>query len=46
MVNFAVPPDHRVKLKESEKRDKCQDRARERKNGNKGNGDINCNRYS
>ena len=30
--NFAVPADHRVKLKESEKIDKYLDLARERKN--------------
>ena len=31
MVNFAVPADHRLKLKESEKRDKYLDLARELK---------------
>ena len=31
-VDFAVPPDHRVKLKESEKEDKYLDLARELKN--------------
>ena len=30
-VDFAVPADHRVKLKESEKRDKYRDFARELK---------------
>ena len=30
-MNFAVPADHRVKLKESEKRDKYHDLARELK---------------
>ena len=29
IVDFAVPPDHRVKLKESEKKDKCLDLVRE-----------------
>ena len=32
MVDFAIPADHRVKLKENEKRDKYLDLARERKN--------------
>ena len=31
IVDFAVPADHRVKLKESKKRDKYKDLARERK---------------
>ena len=31
IVNFAVPADHRIKLKECEKRDKCLDFARELK---------------
>ena len=31
VVDFAVPADHRVKLKESEKRDKYQDLSRELK---------------
>ena len=31
MINFAVPVNHRVKLKESEKRNKYQDLAREQK---------------
>ena len=30
-VDFAVPVDHRLKVKESEKRDKCQDLSRELK---------------
>ena len=30
-MDFAIPVDHRVKLKESEKKDKYQDLARERK---------------
>ena len=36
--------DHRVKLKESEKRDKYLDLAREQKNAmqHEGGGDINC----
>ena len=32
VVDFAVPADHRIKLKESEKRDKYLDLARELKN--------------
>ena len=32
IVNFDTPPDHRVKLKESEKRDKYQDLARRQRN--------------
>ena len=32
IANFAVPADHRVKLKESEKRDKYLDFTREMKN--------------
>ena len=31
MVDFAVPADHRIKLKECEKRDKYLDLARELK---------------
>ena len=31
IVDFAVPADHRVKLKESEKKDKCLDLAMELK---------------
>ena len=31
IVDFAVPPDHRIKLKESEKKDKYLDLARELK---------------
>ena len=30
-MDFAVPADHRIKLKESEKKDKCLDLARELK---------------
>ena len=36
MVDFAVPADHRVKLKESEKKDKYLDPARELKKKNRG----------
>ena len=32
IVNFAVPADHRIKLKECEKKDKYLDLARELKN--------------
>ena len=32
IVDFAVPADHRIKLKESEKKDKYLDLARELKN--------------
>ncbi len=32
MVDFALPAEHRVKLKESEKKDKYQDLARELNN--------------
>ena len=28
VIDFAVPADHRIKLKEREKRDKCHDLAR------------------
>ena len=31
-MNFAVPADHRIKLKECEKKDKYLDLARELKN--------------
>ena len=31
-MNFDIPPDHRVKLKESEKKDKYQDLARRQRN--------------
>ena len=37
IVDFAVPADHRVKLKETEKKDKYRDLARESA------GDTNCN---
>ena len=42
-VNFAVPADHRVKMKESEKRDKYQDLARELKKTMEHEGDANTN---
>ena len=49
---FAVLADHRLKVKESEKRDKCQDLARELKKKtmeHESDGDTNCDwcvRYS
>ena len=44
IVNFVFPADHRVKLKESEKRDKYVDLARELKTmEHEGDGDVNCN---
>ena len=50
-VDFAVSADHKVKLKESEKRDKYLDLARELKKlwERESDGDTNCNwctRYS
>ena len=43
-MDFAVLADHRVKLKESEKRDKYLDFARELKHAeHEGDGDTNCN---
>ena len=51
-MEFAVPADHRVKLKKSEKRDKCLDLARELKKNpmeHESDDDTNCNwhvRYS
>ena len=44
IVNFAVPPDHRIKLKESEKKDKYHDLARELKKTieHKGDDYTNC----
>ena len=36
IVDFAVPPDYKVKLKESKKRDKYQDLARELEKKNYG----------
>ena len=44
IVDFAVPADHRVKLKENEKKDKNLDIARERKSlEHESDGDSNCN---
>ena len=44
-MEFAVPADHRVKLKEKEKKDKYLDLARELKKTVKheSDGDTNCN---
>ena len=44
-MDFAVPADHRVKLKESKKRYKYVDLAREPKRtmGHENNDDTNCN---
>ena len=45
IVDFAVPVDHRIKLKESEKRGKYFDLARELKKKtmeHEGDGDTNC----
>ena len=42
-MDFSVPADHRVKLKENEKRDKYLDLARELKKTVKHEGDTNCN---
>ena len=44
MVYFAVPADHRIKLKECEKREKCLDLAREMKKTMEHEGDnyTNC----
>ena len=39
VVDFAVPADHRIKLKESEKRDKYLDLARELKKTKEHEGD-------
>ena len=48
MVHFAVPADHRLKIKKSEKRDKYLDLARELKKNNtmedEDDGDTDCNR--
>ena len=43
-MNIAIPADHWVKLKESKKRDKYQDLARERKKlkEHESDSDINC----
>ena len=47
IVHFSVLADHRVKLKESKKRDKYIDFAREQRiMENKGDCDINCNWWS
>ena len=45
IVDFAILADRRVKLKESKKRDKYLDLARELKKtmGHKGDSDTNCN---
>ena len=44
MVAFAVPVDHRLKIKENKKSDKYLDLTRERKScGTKVNGDTSCN---
>ena len=45
IVEFAVPADHRIKLKEKEKRDKYLDLARELKKTmeDESDGDTNCN---
>ena len=45
--NFAVPADHRIKLKECEKDDKSNDLVRELKktNGHEGDNYTNCDRY-
>ena len=47
-MDLAVPADHRVKLKESEKRDNYQDLARDQKKTmeHESDGDTNCNRYA
>ena len=44
-MDFAVPADHRVKLKESKKKDKYLDLARELKKTmeNESDDDTNCN---
>ena len=46
IVDFAVPVDHRIKLKESEQRDKYLDLARKLKKKpieHESDGDTNCN---
>ena len=43
IVDFAVPVDHRIKLKECEKRDKYLDLARELKKTAEHEGDNNAN---
>ena len=43
-MDFAIPADHRVKLKENENRDKYPYLSRELKNvGHESNGVTNCN---
>ena len=44
-VDFAVPADHRVKMKENEKRDKYMNLARELKKAVEHNSDGNTNCY-
>ena len=44
IVDFAVPADHRVKLKERKKRDKCQDLATELKKTMEHESDSDTNR--
>ena len=48
IVEFAVPVDDRVKIKENEKRDEYLDFARELKKAtdHESGGDNNCNRYA
>ena len=43
IVDFAVPADHRIKLKESEKKDKYLDLARELTMEHEGDNYTNCN---
>ena len=45
-MDFTVPVDHRMKIKENEKRDKDLDLARELKKAmeHEGHGDANCKR--
>ena len=43
IVNFVFSADHRVKVRGSEKRDKCQDLARELKKNMEHESDININ---
>ena len=47
-MDFTVPSDYRMKIKENEKRDKYLDLARELKKAmeHAGDGDTNCNRYT
>ena len=47
IVNFAVPADDRMKMKESENIDQYPDIDRElKKTGTWGDGDINCGLYT